>query len=723
MSTERRLAAWLKAKSAAELRLFLTRAGFPGETDVTPNQLARLLLQHHMTLALVRFCTLPQTQTLAAVAWLAKHHHGAQRGYHWHDGDPADRAVPRSEVIDLLAGADRELRTEAEATLDALAELALVLPPHGKQVIVPAGVQLSLADAAGLGRPAAQLLTAHFNAPEVHRIAVALGFPKASLRDNAQRDIVGLLADPVRVRALLDEAPASVLAHLNDIIRHGSRVRTHVYHGSYGYLPNPKIRFRDGGSGSPDTDWLAVRGLLLPAGTEDLAEVPIEVATAVLGGPRVPFHPRPPQPPTGLADAPRADGSAQAAATTAVSQIERLLAACADQPLALRKSGGVAVRDTKRAAKAAGIPEDLARFWLDLATQARLLGLHAEAVKRPKGHRGKLPDPIVNLLPTRAYDTWLERPPAERLVPIIATWATIPATYIYWPFEETPVALTEPDDPYAVGTRYALLEALAALPPGKGGGARAMPYLIACANWHRPHGAHPEVEAQLTAVLREAELLGAVAGGTLTEVGRAVLELLRSGQAWTAPDAALTAALAATLPPPQNTVLFQADLTAVVRGLPTGELAALLDESADRESEGHAVVWRFGPATVRRALDNGREAGDLLDRLAAVSGSALPQPLEYLIKDVGRTHGRMRVVRSGCCVRSDDETLIDELARTRVLAKLGLRKIAPTVLISSAGEQETLAGLRSAGYTPVLEAETGATVIERPARLRAPARR
>lgn len=719
VSSERRLTTWLSAKSTDELRRILARAGFTGDRDVTPRQLARLLLQPYMTPALVESCTLPEIQALSAVAWLATRRHGAPGAARWHAEDPADRAVPRAEVIDLLAGADRQARADAEATLDALAGLALVLPPHGDRVIVPYGVHVGLADAAGLGRPAADLLTAYHNAPEVHRLAATLGFPKAGNRATAQGNVLGLLGDPGRLRALLDEASASVRDHLDTVVRHGSQIRTHAYEVSY----DGKARFRDGGSGDPDTDWLAARGLLLPSGAHDVAEVPVEVALAVMGEPKVPFSPRPPQPPAGLPAAPRADGSAQAAVTAALSQIERLLATCADQPPALRKAGGVAVRDAKRVAKAAGVPDDLARFWLDLAARARLLSLHADPVVRPKGHRGRLPDPTVNLLPTRAYDRWLKRPPAERLAPILAAWATVPATFTYWPFpDETPVALTEPDDPHAVSTRHALFEALAVLPPGRGAGDDALPYLLARAHWHRPQGvaALPDAAERIAATLREAELLGVVAGGTLTDLGHAVLGLLRSD---TPPDDAPAAALARMLPQPQASAFFQADLTAVVRGIPTAELATLLDESAARESEGHAVVWRFAPATVRRAFDIGHDADTLLARLTEVSEVPLPQPLEYLIKDVGRTHGRIRVVRSGCCIRSDDETLIDELSRTRALGKLGFRKIAPTVLISSAGEDETLASLRRAGYTPVLEAESGATVIERPARRRASQRR
>jgi superfamily II RNA helicase len=81
------------------------------------------------------------------------------------------------------------------------------------------------------------------------------------------------------------------------------------------------------------------------------------------------------------------------------------------------------------------------------------------------------------------------------------------------------------------------------------------------------------------------------------------------------------------------------------------------------------------------------------------------------------------VVRSGCCIRSDDESLLAELAQSKALRKLGLRRIAPTVLISACPEKETLAGLRAAGYTPVLEAESGATLIEQPPTRRAPTRR
>ncbi|MFD9374401.1 helicase-associated domain-containing protein [Streptomyces sp. NPDC059999] len=81
------------------------------------------------------------------------------------------------------------------------------------------------------------------------------------------------------------------------------------------------------------------------------------------------------------------------------------------------------------------------------------------------------------------------------------------------------------------------------------------------------------------------------------------------------------------------------------------------------------MVWRITAASVRRALDSGWSADELLDRLTAASerGTPLPQPLAYTIKDTARTHGQLKVVRSACCIRWDDTGLIAEVAHARGL--------------------------------------------------------
>ncbi|WP_457028921.1 helicase-associated domain-containing protein [Kitasatospora sp. P5_F3] len=385
-------------------------------------------------------------------------------------------------------------------------------------------------------------------------------------------------------------------------------------------------------------------------------------------------------------------GSARAAVTEAAARVGLLLRAAAAQPPAIRRAGGLAVREVRQLAKAAGLTEPHAALWLDLAANAGLLA----------------PSPApLRLLPTARYDDWVAATPAERLAPLLAAWAVTPAV-----FGTAPAVLTTPNDPTAVPLRQALLHALAHLPPGHGLVAPAD--LLTATAWHRPLGPAPD-PAAVTATLAEAELLGVLAHGVPTPVGHAVRELLDTGAAHcfpaVPPHRQLLDGLVELMPPMVDTARFQADLTAVVTGPPTAELAGLLDLTADRESDGHATVWRFTPAAVRRALDTGLDAADLVDRLRARGD--LPQPLEYLVKDTARTHGRVTVARVGCVLRSDDEALLLELAHARALFGLGLRRIAPTVLTGTADADTTLAALRQAGYAPVPETPGGTVTVER----------
>jgi hypothetical protein len=205
-------------------------------------------------------------------------------------------------------------------------------------------------------------------------------------------------------------------------------------------------------------------------------------------------------------------------------------------------------------------------------------------------------------------------------------------------------------------------------------------------------------------LIREAELLGALALGAVSPIGAALL----------ADDAeALTDACRRLLPAASATARFGSDLTAVVAGTPSAYLLALLDSAADRESAGTASVWRFSPGSVRRALDAGLTPDALTADLAAVAVESLPQPLTYLIHDTARSHGRVRVVSAACVIHGQEPALLAELAAHRKLAPLGLRQLAPTVLISRTPPDKTLAALRAAGYAPIAEKPDGTVRIER----------
>jgi hypothetical protein len=186
------------------------------------------------------------------------------------------------------------------------------------------------------------------------------------------------------------------------------------------------------------------------------------------------------------------------------------------------------------------------------------------------------------------------------------------------------------------------------------------------------------------------------------------------------PHTVLWRALHGVLPAPTCTATFLPDLTALVTGLAAAPLARLLDATADAERRDVTSVWRFTAASVRRALDAGRTADGLLAALAEVADHPLPQPLEYLVRDVARQHGQVQVCAVAACVRVADPALGAELAAQRGLAPLRLRPIADTVLVSDRPVDEVLEALRSAGYAPVQQDTTGATVITRTPARRAP---
>ncbi|CAL9456317.1 hypothetical protein SUDANB38_02563 [Streptomyces sp. enrichment culture] len=322
--------------------------------------------------------------------------------------------------------------------------------------------------------------------------------------------------------------------------------------------------------------------------------------------------------------------------------------------------------------------------------------------------------------------------------------------------------------------RRRVLELLAALPPGAAPEPEAV---LARLRWERPLRGGGNTAADLRArlatwTLEEAELLGVTGRGALSAHARALLggadatheagtpgtdaaheagtsgtgaahkagtsgagaahEGAASGagaaHGWgAAHDAgphedAAVALLAPLLPEPVDHVLLQADLTAVAPGPLRRPLADTLAVLAEVESKGGATVYRFTPGSVRRALDAGQSAADLHAFLAAHSRTPVPQPLAYLIDDVARRHGHLRVGAASSYVRCDDDAVLGEILADKRSASLGLRRLAPTVLAAQADPAALLAGLRSMGFAPAAESAEGDVLITRAAARRTPPR-
>ncbi|MET9107950.1 hypothetical protein ABZX29_15415, partial [Streptomyces zhihengii] len=422
--------------------------------------------------------------------------------------DPYDRLVPESDLLNWLQAGGTS-PSWVESGLARLREHALLLPAPDGQLAVPARVH-RLAAGQVHGRRVDELLTGAFNAPEVRRIAAALGLSNKLSRGAAQEGITAVLGDPQRVRALVEQAPQKahdLLAHLvpGPPLMHthcfasryeamgATGIASNAYGGSRQWHPGDKFTFRDGGSGDAGTDWLAARGMVVPVGP-NLVELCYEVGHALRGPQPSPAMRTTPPPLTATFPMPASwqdeGGIAAGAAAWRAGLVLRELATA---PVAIRKTGGIAVRETRRLAKAAGASEADARLWLDLAVNAGLAAPKAdEEAPAARGGGRRAPSrtkPSARLLPTHAYETWARATPAGKLLPLVAAWAVVPEVLTCWPdADEPPVALISPSDGYAVPLRRGLLAALATLPEGHGTQAtdEARRALLERAAWFQP---------------------------------------------------------------------------------------------------------------------------------------------------------------------------------------------------------------------------------------------
>ncbi|GCD44157.1 helicase-associated domain-containing protein [Streptomyces paromomycinus] len=605
-------------------------------------------------------------------------------------------------------GADRAL----DATLDVLAEHALVWTDGSTDGSGSGRGTLRMAEAfrqawdspLGLDGPLEELLTGA-TSDELRGMLVALGIRPPGSKQQRLASLVEHHGDPVLIASLVAKAPAAARELL---VR---RART----------ASPAPRERDfimlGGPGAelePDARWALDRGLLIQDRDRyGTVRMPVEVALA-LRGPNwnAPFDAVPPSVQLVPVAETEVDREAEAAATAFAAQAATVLSACSASPPARLKSGAVGARELARLSKVAQAGDAVVRITLEAAYAAGLIGYDGDRVA-----------------PTEAYDVWAEKEPPEQFTELSRAW---------WSLSLAPSAARDEDGkvlPALAGAppcdgclqaRHGLLAAAARLPAGQG--ARAATDLGQLVAWYRPLAdpgspggppladPAPQDEMPFSAVVREAELLGVLARGALSRVGAALL----AGD-----TEELAVACRRLLPEATATARLGTDLTAVVTGTPTARLTALLDAVADRETSGTASVWRFSAASVRRALDAGHTPESItadLDEVTEVTAGRLPQPLAYLIADTARGHGRVRIAPAACVIHGTEPALLAELAAHRALSKLGLRLLAPTVLLSRSPLYVTLGALRAEGYAPVAETVDGTVRIEkvRPQRAAAP---
>lgn len=438
---------------------------------------------------------------------------------------------------------------------------------------------------------------------------------------------------------------------------------------------------------------------LLQPRADGTLTVPGEVGLLLRGGhtTREPVD-QPPQPATTPRDAALVDRVAAGAAFEAVRRTELLLDGWGATPPPALRNGGLGVRDLRSTAAALGVDEPTTALLVETAVAA---GLAATGTDR---------DGNPAWLPTDLFDTWSAQPPAERWLTLVRAWLASPrmpglvgrrdAAGKTWN-----ALVPELSGLHMAETRRMTLAVLADLPAGEAlaagtGGAG----VVARLGWERPRRPRTRGD-QVAWTLAEAAVLGVTGMDGLASYARGLV-----GDA----DADAASMLAALLPAPVDHVLLQADLTAVAPGPLEATLARRLQTVADVESRGGATVYRFTPASVRRALDAGWTAAEVHGFLAEVSRTPVPQPLSYLVDDTARTFGSVRVGYAEAFLRADDEAALTELLHHPKAPSLGLRRIAPTVLVSDVPIDVLLPRLREAGVAPVVEAADGTVHVARP---------
>ncbi|WP_328494889.1 helicase C-terminal domain-containing protein [Streptomyces sp. NBC_00414] len=652
----------------------------------------------------------------------------------------APEPAPYGTLLDLLAGDARDPAV-VEALPRAVAvlrEQALVwgsddrlrLVRTARELLAPSPQHPS---PTGLGPTVAEA-TAGMSPGRIQELLTAAGLATTHDAVSAVRSLTGLFTDRARMAALLDTAPPDSLEVLSRL----------VWGPPYGQVTaDPASRLR----------WLLDRGLLLPTAPGTVV-LPREVALHLRAG-RAHRTTEPFPPPVELASVHRpqvVDSTAAGQAYTALATVEELLKDWDEGGPSALRAGGLSVRDLKRTAVALDVPEPVAAFWVELAYAAGLLAPDGEADERYAA--------------TPAYDEWLELPAAERWTRLATAWLTATRTSGVVGGRDTKertLAALGPglDRSAAPEVRHRVLSLLAALPEG---GSASADSLVARLHWERALRGAASSDDLRSRIARwtvtEAEYLGITGRGALSAHGRVLMgappgapapEPSTGPERTSGPGAKLPVhhrhhhhpvppleprspaevaaaagraaqLLAPLLPEPLDHVLLQADLTAVAPGPLRRPLADVLDVLADVESKGGATVYRFTPGSVRRALDAGRSASDLQAFLTAHSRTPVPQPLAYLIDDVARRHGHLRIGAASAYVRCDDDAVLNEIIADKRSQGLRLRRLAPTVLAAQADPATLLEGLRAMGFAPAAESAEGDVLITRAHAHRTPPR-
>ena len=504
-----------------------------------------------------------------------------------------------------------------------------------------------------------------------HLISIGLIYPSddgmrlpSQLRDVIGNEPAGLgPASIAKVKiAEIEKAPAEAKKVLERLIWGPPR-------GSVGDIKNP----------GPGVAWLLENKFLVPLDQRTVI-LPREVGIHLRGGKvhKKCFITQPE-----LIGAKRDERQVNLAAianiSTVLRWVEELLNFWGDEPADALRAGGLGVRDLKIISNHLGVDESCTAFITELAYLSSLISFDADE----------------RIMPSNKFDIWLMQSPADRWQALASQWLiTSRVSGLVGRAESKNVAALGPELDRVNAARVRALT-LSILKENPGIAPESLSFSEVL-SWRAPVRRNSSLQEELASwTLREAEWLGISGQGAISKYG---VELL------TGEDLEV---INSDLPKTVDHILIQSDNTAIAPGPLEHEISQQLAIMAEIESRGGATVYRFSEATIRRALDHGKTGEEIKTFLSKTSKTPMPQPLEYLIADVAKKHGKLRVGNTSAFIRCEDTALISQIMNDKRLEILALRRIAPEVVICDHDATDTMRILREAGYLPAGESSTG----------------
>ena len=504
-----------------------------------------------------------------------------------------------------------------------------------------------------------------------HLVTIGLVYPSEDgMRLPTQlRDVIGIEPaglGPASMAKLklseLDDAPADAKKVLDRLVWGPPR-------GSVGDIKNP----------GPGVTWLLDKKFLVPLDQRTVI-LPREVAIALRGG-KIHKERFIKQPTLNGAkrDERQINLAAIANVSTVLRWVEELLNFWADEPADALRAGGLGVRDLKIISTHLGVDESCTAFVAELAYLASLISIDADD----------------RILPSNKFDIWLMHTPADRWQMLTSQWLiTSRVSGLVGRVEAKNVAALGPelDRVNAARVRALTLELLRE----NQGIAPDWNSFKEVLSWRAPVRRNSSLQDELAEwTLREAEWLGITGQGALSKFGAQFL----AGED--------LSSINEDLPKTVDHILIQSDNTAIAPGPLEHEISQALAMMAEIESRGGATVYRFTESTIRRALDHGKTGDEIKTFLIKTSKTPMPQPLEYLIADVAKKHGKLRVGNTSSFIRCEDTALISQIMNDKKLEILALRRIAPEVVICDMDATDAMRVLRECGYLPAGESANG----------------